>query len=261
VVWERFLTFHRAQLTELVEGYSPDLLWFDGDWERPEELWRMAELRDRLVSLKPDLVVNSRLLGYGDYATPEQGAPIVPPEGPWELCYTINDSWGYQGRDRDHKPLGILLRTFIETIAGGGNLLLDVGPRADGTIGPEQASRLRGLGAWIRRNEAAVFGTTRGIPAGHVYAPTTVADDRRTLYVFCYDPPRECVTVTGLTSQVKRITVLGTGEELTHRRYGGFDVVPGVLAIDAPRVADPEVTVIAVELDGELELYRGEGRS
>ena len=259
--WERFLKFHRGQLRELVEGYDPDLLWFDGDWERPEELWRMAELRDQLMGMKPDLVVNSRLLGHGDYATPEQGAPVTPPEGPWELCYTINDSWGYQGRDKDHKPLGILIRTFVETIAGGGNLLLDVGPREDGSIVPEQESRLRALGAWIDRNEPAVFGTVRGIPAGHVYAPTTLAEDRRTLYVFCYDPPRECVTITGLASAVKRITVLGTGEELTHRRYGGFDPVPGVLAIDAPGAADAQVTVLAVELEGEIELYRGEGRS
>jgi alpha-L-fucosidase len=261
VAWERFLKFHRAQLRELVEGYDPDLLWFDGDWERPEDLWRMSELREQLMGMKPDLVVNSRLLGHGDYATPEQGAPVTPPEGPWELCYTINSSWGYQGRDQDHKPLGILIRTFVETIAGGGNLLLDVGPREDGSVVGEHEARLRALGAWISRNEAAVFGTVRGIPAGHVYAPTTLSADRRTLYVFCYDPPRECVTVTGLASRVRRVTVVGTGEELPHRRYGGFEPVPGVLAIDAPAVAEAQVTVLAVELDGEVELYRGEGRS
>lgn len=219
----------------------------------------MSELRDQLLGMKSDLVFNSRLLGHGDCATSEQGAPVVPPEGAWVLCYTINDSWGYQVRDKDHKPLSILIRTFVETISGGGNLLLDVGPRADGTIVPEQESRLKALGAWIDRNEPAVFGT-RGIPAGHVFAPTTLSEDRRTLYVFCYDPPRESVTITGLASKVKRITALGTGEELTHCRYGGFDPVPGVLAIDAPSAADQQVTVLAVELDGEIELYRGEGR-
>ena len=258
--WARFLKFHRAQLTEIVEGYQPDLLWFDGDWELPEERWRMAELREQLTAMKADMVFNSRLLGHGDYATPEQGAPITPPEGPWELCYTVNNSWGFQRHDHDHKPVSLLVRTFVETIAGGGNLLLDVGPRADGSIPAEQASRLEALGRWIARNEPAVYDTTRGIPAGHVYAPTTVSKDRRTLYVFCYDPPRDPVTIKGLTSRVKRVTALATGEELMHRRYGGFDPVPGVLAIDAPSVADPVVTVLAVEVEGEVELYRGAGR-
>ncbi|WP_194892864.1 hypothetical protein [Catenulispora pinisilvae] len=82
-----------------------------------------------------------------------------------------------------------------------------------------------------------------------------------TLYVFCYDPPRDPVTIKDLTSRVKRVTALATGEELTHRRYGGFAEIPGVLAIDVPSVADPQVTVLAIELDGEIELYRGEGRS
>lgn len=92
--WERFLSFHRAQLRELVTGYDPDLLWFDGHWERTERQWRMKELREALLRLKPDLILNARMYGYGDYATPEQGVPIAPPQGPWELCYTLNNSWG-----------------------------------------------------------------------------------------------------------------------------------------------------------------------
>lgn len=258
--WERFLRFHRAQLRELVTGHTPDLLWFDGEWELPEPLWRMDDVHADLVAMKPDMVFNGRLLGHGDYATPEQGAPTTPPEGPWELCYTINDSWGFQGLDQDHKPLAFLVQIFVETISGGGNLLLGVGPREDGTILPEQASRLEGLGDWIRRNEDAVYGTVRGIPSGHFHGPTTLSQDRRTLYLFCFDPPRDHVTVRGLRNEVRRISVLGTGETLAHRRVGGMDPVPGVLMIDPPAGGDRYVTTLALELDGELELYRGEGR-
>ncbi|OPC77767.1 alpha-L-fucosidase [Embleya scabrispora] len=258
--WDRFLTFHRDQLREVVTGYRPDLLWFDGEWEIPEPLWRMDEVHADLVTMKPDTVFNGRLLGHGDYSTPEQGAPITPPEGPWELCYTINNSWGHREADRDHKPLSFLIQLFVETIGAGGNLLLDVGPRPDGTIPSEQASRLEGLGRWIRRNEEAVYGTERGIPSGHFHGPTTLSKDRRTLYVFAFDPPRDHLTIRGLKNEVKRISVVGTGETPAHRRVGGMDPVPGVLLIDAPATCDRYVTAVAVELDGELELYRGEGR-
>jgi alpha-L-fucosidase len=259
VAWERFLAFHRAQLHELVDSYAPDLLWFDGHWERGGRQWRMKELREDLLGRKADMILNARMHGYGDYATPEQGVPIAPPEGPWELCYTINNSWGYQGDDHDQKPLGLLIRTFAETISAGGNLLLDVGPREDGTIPSEQASRLEGLGAWIARHSEAVYGTVAGIPAGHHYGPSTVSKDRRTLYLFCPDPPREFAAVRGLANKVRRVSVLGSGETLTHRTYGGFADVPGVLLIDAPTTADRHLTVLALELDGELDLYRGGG--
>lgn len=80
--WERYLrVVHRGQLRELVAQYRPDLLWFDGAWERDERQWRMKELREELLGLHPEAVLNGRMLGYGDYATPELGVPITPPRG------------------------------------------------------------------------------------------------------------------------------------------------------------------------------------
>lgn len=113
-----------------MERYRPDLLWFDGEWERAEEQWGIGELADRILAVRPDTVLNARMLGRGDYATPEQGVPLRAPDGPWELCPTVNDSWGYRHHDHRHKSVGRLVRYFTETIGAGGNLLLDVGPRA-----------------------------------------------------------------------------------------------------------------------------------
>ena len=79
--WENFLRFHRAQLKEICERYNPDLLWFDGDWERDEGQWKFEELRDQLRAWAPNAIVNSRMGPYGDYATPEQAIPIKPPSG------------------------------------------------------------------------------------------------------------------------------------------------------------------------------------
>lgn len=255
--WERYLEFHRTQIRELVTRYRPDLLWFDGEWERDERQWRMRELRAELRELSPELVVNGRMHGHGDYVTPEQGVPIVPPDGPWELCLTINDSWGWQPQDHNHKSPRQIVRTFVETIGGGGNLLLDVGPREDGTITPEQTERLEALGDWVARHSPAVRGIRRGLPHGHFYGPTALSADGRTLFLYVLDRPNDYVVVRGLRNQVLRAYVLGTGTELGHQRIGGLHEVPGweyVFTTDDD--LDPLCTVIALELDGEASVHR-----
>ncbi|MET7648261.1 alpha-L-fucosidase [Streptomyces sp. NPDC005426] len=262
--WERFLAFHRAQISELLTGYHPDLLWFDGQWERSERQWRMKELREEILAQSPQTVLNARMLGYGDYSTPEQGVPIVPPQGPWELCLTVGDSWGHRPAATAPKSVRQLVRYFAETIGMGGNLLLNIGPREDGTIPQEQSDRLEGLGDWITRHAPAVRGTVAGLPHGHHYGPSTLSADRRTLYLTCFDAPREFIAVRGLLNSVRRVTVLGTGTELAHQFIGGFPQhgIPGVLHIHAPATTDQDeyATVIAVELDRELDLYRGTGQ-
>lgn len=260
--WARYLAYRDGQVRELVERFRPDILWFDGEWERTEEQWRMDELAELILAGNPDTVLNGRMLSHGDYATPEQGAPLRAPDGPWELCLTINDSWSFRPQDRDFKSVRRLVRYFTETIGMGGNLLLGAGPREDGTIPEEQIERLEGLGTWIARHSEAVYGTVAGLPAGHHYGPSTLSADRRTLYLMCFDAPRDSVSIRGLRNPVQRATVLGAGTELGHQVTGGLDSVPGVTWIDAPSAADLDehATVLAIELEGELDLYTGAGR-
>jgi alpha-L-fucosidase len=223
----------------------------------------MKDLAEQILADNPDTVLNARMLSYGDYSTPEQGIPMLPPDAPWELCLTINDSWGFRHHDHHHKSVGKLVRYFTETIGMGGNILLDVGPREDGTIPDEQVERLEGLGAWIAGHQQAVYGTVAGLPAGHHYGPSTLAADCRTIYLVCFDAPRENVALRGVRNKIRRVTVLGTGTELTHRRDNGIDDVPGIVWITAPHASDVDdhATVLAVELEGEIDLYRGTGRN
>ncbi|MET7927079.1 alpha-L-fucosidase [Streptomyces sp. NPDC005349] len=255
--WDAFLAFHRAQVRELLGLFQPDLLWFDGEWERSPEQWHMAELAELIAELSPHTVVNGRLTGHGDYATPEQGVPVEPPKGPWELCLTVNDSWGYQPQDDHHKSPRQLVRVFAETVGGGGNLLLAVGPKADGTIPPEQAERLEALGEWIAGHRPAVRDTGRGLPHGHFYGPSTLSADRHTLYLFLFDRPNEYVVLRGVRNAVRSARVLGTGTDVRHERVGGLGEVPGweYLYVHDDQL-DPLCTVVALELDGELDLYR-----
>jgi alpha-L-fucosidase len=260
--WERFLMFHRGQLRELSQAYKPDLFWFDGDWERDSDQWRMKELRDFLHGFKQDVILNSRMKGYGDYETPEQAMPIVAPEGVWEFCMTMNDSWGYKPGDKNFKTLRQIVKTFCECIGMGGNLLLDVGPKEDGSIPREAEMRLRALGAWIRRHAEAIYPTEKGLPWGHFYGPSMLSKSKETLYLFVFDPPKDSISLKGVRNRIRNIAVLGKQKKLKFRVVGGapWMNIPGVLWIDVPSsVCDPVVTVLKVELDGPVSLYRGSG--
>src|SRR5258707_4502047 len=260
--WQRFLAFREAQLRELCTSYGQiDLLWFDGDWTPDDDnYWNMPALREQLHAWQPNVILNSRMRGCGDYKTPEQGIPIARPEGAWEFCVTLNDSWGYRPSDRNYKSVPQLVRMLAECIGMGGNMLLDVGPMADGTIPPEQVTRLEGLGDWISRHAEAVYDTQAGLPAGHHYGASTLSKDRQTLYLICFDRPREQIAVKGIRNAIKVISV--HGNQLTFQQLGGasWARVPGVLWIDVPEsVLDPIATVIKVELEGPLDLYTGAG--
>ncbi len=260
--WAKFLAFHRAQLEELCTRYRPELLWFDGDWERSAEQWDMPGLREQLHRWAPGVILNSRMQGAGDYATPEQAVPILPPKGPWEFCMTINDSWGFQPRDRNWKSTRQIVRIFAETIGMGGNLLLDVGPKPDGTIPEEQVERLEDLGRWIAKHAEAVHGTVAGLPAGHVHGSSTLSADRTVLYVFLFDRPWDEIAIKGIRNRIKAVTVLGSNAPLPHRVLGGMPhlKLPGILWVGVPEaVLDRNATVLKIVLDGPLDLYREAG--
>ena len=204
-------------------------------------------------------MLNSRINGYGDYATPEQGVPIEPLDGPWELCMTMNDSWGYQDHDHNYKTPYQIIRIFADVIGAGGNLLLDIGPRADGTIPDEQVQILEELGRWTHKHAEAIYGTNAGIAAGHFYGPTTLSADSQTLYLFLPHKPSGPVVVRGLKNQVNRIRIVGNCTKLKSQILGKqyWSSVPGILYIDVPATeVDEQITVVALQLKGEVDLHR-----
>ncbi|HLP00210.1 MAG TPA: alpha-L-fucosidase [Fimbriimonas sp.] len=264
--WEKFKQFHRAQMDELCTQFGTvDLFWFDGDWERDPEQWDFKELKARILSHQPNTICNSRLLGEGDYATPEQGQPITAPEGVWEFCVTINDSWGYQVQDHNQKSVRQLVRMFAETIGLGGNLLLDVGPTEDGAITPVQTERLLGLGRWVHKHAEAIYGSVAGLPAGLWYGASTLSKDRKTLFLMQFDAPREFLKVRGLATNVKSVSVVGTDQQLefTKKRMEAWMGVPGDLDITIPENFEPDqdCTVYKVEFEEPLTIEMGSGRS
>ena len=259
--WEAFSKFNFGQIKELT-GFNPDLYWFDGDWEQSAEQWRAKEIRQLLLEKTPTTIINSRLQGYGDYATPEQGVPISKPKNKfWELCMTMNNSWGYQPNDKEYKSVNQIIRILVDCISMGGNLLLDIGPKADGTIPEEQIKILKGLGRWTSKHKEAIYGTRAGIPHGHFNGYTALSKDKTILYLYVDNRPNGPLLVKGLKNKVNRIWVVGNGTKLSQKIVGKqyWSKVPGLLYIDLPEeVQDKDVTVIAILLDGEVDLYKEE---
>ena len=261
--WKRFQGFFQNQLTELSTKFNPDLWWFDGDWEHSAEEWESSKVRANLLARNPSTIINGRLQGYGDYETPEQNFPVVRPSFRWwELCMTTNNNWGYRKSDTNWKTPYEIISIFVDAVSNGGNLLLDIGPKEDGTIPDEQVHILKELGAWNKRNGSAIFNTIGGIPQGHFYGPTTLSKDSTTLYLFLHGKTSGPVMVKGLDNKIKSIEVLGNGATLKSKVVGkiSWSPVPGLVYIDVPATTlDKYITVLKVTLDKPIKLYRGKG--
>jgi alpha-L-fucosidase len=261
--WQRFRNFFQNQLKELSARYKPDLWWFDGDWERSAEEWEAQKVRSILLRSNPSTIINGRLMGYGDYDTPEQNIPISRPHyNWWELCMTINNNWGYQPQDKNWKTPFEIITIFADVISNGGNLLLDIGPKQDGTIPAEQLNVLKELGDWNRTNAEGIFGTRAGIAPGHFYGPTTLSKDSTRLYLFVAGNTDGPLMVKGLANEIKSIRVLGTNQQLNHKVVGkiSWSQVPGLVYINFPKTAQTKyMSVVELSLDKPVKLYNGRG--
>jgi alpha-L-fucosidase len=248
--WERYLAFMHGQVRELCTRFGKiDLLWFDGQWEHTAEEWRAGELVRMIRELQPEIVINDRLADrmLGDYATPEQNVPVEAPDRMWETCMTINETWAYNPRDRAFKSSAEIIATLAETTSKGGNLLLNVGPSADGEILPEFSSRLEVIGAWLARNGESIYGAGPGLLPGAYYGPSTGKQDAIYLHVLG-QPAEGAIRVRGLGRRVVRASVLGTGALLEFDQHGG-NLEAGLLRLFLPRAnLEPLVTVIKLQL-------------
>jgi alpha-L-fucosidase len=261
--WKKFQQFNEAQIDEINESYKPDLWWFDGDWEHSAEEWQAKKIRQNILALNPSAIINGRLQGYGDYETPEQNFPVTKPGYRWwELCMTINNNWGYHPDDTNWKTPFEIISIFADVVSNGGNLLLDIGPKADGTIPEEDVYVLKELGKWNAKNGEAIFNTIAGLPQGHFYGATTLSKDSTVLYLFLPDQKAGNVMIKGLLNQIKDVQVLGTNQHLSSKIVGkiSWSPVPGLVFINVPdSLKDPYMTVLKITLDGPVKLYRGKG--
>ncbi|MFG2045398.1 alpha-L-fucosidase [Dactylosporangium sp. NPDC048998] len=253
--WARYIDYVKAQLRELLTGYGQiDLIWFDGEWERTEEEWRPKEIRDLVKSLQPNVVINDRLLGQGDYATPEQGMPATPPDSPWEMCLSIGESWAWRPDDTDFKPPRQLAEYLAETVSRGGNLLLGLAIKDDGTFPAGEVSRVKSLGAWLATHGESIYGTRPASKDIQFHGPITTRQNW--IYLHLVMIPIGKAVVRGLpVRRIADVKLLGTEDSLKYtvnleiHESDENDVdVTGELFIDFPGPTGALIDVIAIEL-------------
>jgi len=240
----RFVDYTHGHLRELMSNYGKiDVLWYDMPVPMDAEGWRSEEMNRMVLRLQPDIIINNRNWQAGDFSTPEQSTQAA--KGDWESCMTINDSWGYLGGDENWKPAKQMLQNLVECARDGGNYLLDIGPRADGSVPEPAVARLQAMGKWLERNGDAVYATQRcRFPHGNIGVFTRRGN---TLYTINYYWPGGTLTVGGVKCKVKSARFLATGFAVPFTQKGSQLIFSGLPA-EAP---DHPLTVIVAECDSE----------
>lgn len=157
-----------AELGELIERYRPDILWNDIGYKRES---RLRTLLARYLELVPHGVINDRFgLAHADVETPEYRVRSSIAARKWETCRGVGASFGFNRNEGEGEMLAPfeLIAMLVDVVSKNGNLLLNVGPRADGAIPANQAARLRALGAWLKENGAGIYDTVPWLRAGDV---------------------------------------------------------------------------------------------
>lgn len=266
----RYREYLTGQVTELLTGYGPiDYLFFDFSYPHltgPAHLvgkgpddWGSDNLLDIVRRLQPEAIVNDRLGIPGDFVTPEQYQPTVPMTRNgkpvvWEVCQTINGSWGYD-RDNDrNKPADLLVRMLIDSVANDGNMLLNVGPTGRGNFDGVAERTLADIGAWMDLHERSIRGAG---PSAYKAPPDCRYTERSgRVYLHLFAWPHGHVHLPGLgghvrhaqflhdASDVELIETVGEGE-------GEYTIPaaqpPGTLTLRLPS-KQPNVLVPVVEL-------------
>lgn len=238
---DRYTEYLKAQTTELLTNYGPLFtLWYDVPQKFDSA--RGASVINMARAIQPDIVINNRTGHRGDYDTPEQKIGGFQMDRPWETCMTICNQWAWKPDDK-MKSLDQCLGTLIQTNGGDGNLLFNVGPTPDGEIETRQIDRLKEMGAWLKANGEAIYGT-RGGP----YKPTkSIASTRKGnkifLHVMKWDG--DSITIPALPKKILSARLLkGTNLEMKPADEGT------TLKVDAAD-RDPVATVIELTIDGD----------
>ena len=247
----------KPQLTELLTQYGEiGMIWFDVP--RVLSVEQAQQLRILVNTLSPSTLVDGRL-GHdlGDYVnTGDNGTSGVPADFPWETGSSINESYGYKINAQKYKSPEEIIGKLVNVVAHGGNYLLNIGPRGDGTIPEKDREILTEVGEWTKANSDAIFGT-RHTPffGDKSFMPEwgTCTEKGGTLYLFVTSWPKDNkVVVPLLQNKIRKISFTADAGKrpLTYTRSkdsNGNDVV----AIDVPNVPLQKVaTVIAVECEG-----------
>jgi alpha-L-fucosidase len=236
------------QMKDLVTRYTPDIFWTDGEWDKPSKDWKSEEFLAWLYNespVKENIVVNDRWGSetrskHGGIFTTEYGL-IGDKKGigdanihPWEECRGIGTSFGYNRTENldSYSTSEDLIKLLVSTVSAGGNLLLDIGPEADGTIPVIMQQRLLDIGEWLDINGEAIYGTrafikSRKDEAINPEANKTIFFTRKgnDLYIICLDWPKSDIVLQGIKTQGTKAVLVGSVKAVKSKNSGNSVVI------------------------------------
>jgi alpha-L-fucosidase len=243
---KRFVEYTHGLIREILTNYGKiDVLWYDVAWPLDANGWESERMNKMVFELQPDIIVNNRNKLPGDFSTPEQRIVAETGGRAWESCMTLNDSWGYQRADDNWKTSKTIVRNLISCARDGGNYLLNIGPKQDGSIPEESVKVLTEVGNWMQTNGHTIYQSDLCQVRRSNYASFTRIGN--TLYMHVHFWPGEYVAISGLKTKVKSAKLMKTGAALKFTQ-DDFRVRVLDLPMKAP---DFPVTTIALECESE----------
>ncbi len=254
--WFKYLDYMDKQLEELLTGYGElGGIWFDGWWDKPDADWRLGKTYGLIHKLQPAALVGAnhhrKPFPGEDFQMFEKDLPGHNTAGfneqselgslPFEMCETINNSWGYNKTDGRHKSTKQLVQLLVKAAGYDANFLLNVGPRPDGTIQPEHASRLAEVGQWLQKNGETVYGTRGGPMPPRPWGVTTHKGNR--VFVHVLDWQDSVIAIARPPKPVKAASLFAGGAPVKFT----LEKDALVLRLD-PKAIDPLDTIVVLEL-------------
>jgi len=230
---EKYVDNHMIpQMKDLVNRYSPDIVWPDGEWDHPSEKWKSTEFLAWLYNespVKSTVVVNDR---WGKETRSKHGGVYTTEydlvhDGsakdkrimhPWEECRGIGNSFGYNRNEnlQDYSTSEQLVHLLIEKVAMGGNLLLNIGPTADGRIPVIMQQRLMDMGKWLKVNGEAIYGTAPWKNTKQPEIPAYFTTKGKDLYVICMKFPSKTIVIKDVGKKPSAVTLLGSKTQVRY---------------------------------------------
>lgn len=222
---KRFVKYIHGQIRELLTNYGKiDILWYDVSWPLDAKGWESKKMNRMVFDLQPDIIVNDRNQLHGDFSTPEQNIVAAPRGRGWEACQTMNESWGFHKNDDGWRSPKEIVRNLAICARDGGNYLLNIGPKPDGSIPPESVKILTAVGKWMDRFSHTIRGAERidlfwdpmSFGWGSTFANFTCQN--KTLFVHCFFWPGSDWSIGGVLTKIKSATLVGTGKKVKFKQ-------------------------------------------
>jgi len=256
----RFLDFTQGCVRELCTNYGKlDILWYDVSWPlHPAEQWESVKMSAMARELQPDIIINNRSQLDEDFGTPEEQVAAEKAGRNWEACMTFNGSWGYMPSAIDWRSVREVIG-MLRTAAGGqGNLLLNIGPKPDGSVPEEAYERLVPLGQWIEKSGEALYGMMGRADGTMEWLATgqfTVKGN--TAYYWCSRWPGKELAIGGMLCKVKKASLLASGEPIAFEQAENRLILKGLPEANPDKIAG--VSVIKLECDSAPRQVLGAG--